>query len=288
MRRERPGRTVRGRRVGSLVGSVIGGLAFAFGCASDEREKTPTELYPSRYASAVCAEYESCCRANGLSFDRGKCELSAAIYVQGGVDRAAKAGAALDPAKADQCIEAAVAATKTCKTVSQVPAANVACASVWSGPKKNGESCNGDLECETTDNGIGACLKTAGPDNPGTCVTKTKGADGGHASVGDVCGKTPDGTIPTTIADCDGSGLQCSILSGTCSELVPIGQQCGNFNRCQKGAFCATDTCTEALPAGSACSENQQCAGGLCIKEKCAANAVGDITACTGIVGDGG
>lgn len=279
MRRERPVRAVR-RGLTATLGAVVFSGTFVVACGDDEPPKTPEELYAGQYASSTCAVMEPCCRANGLTFDPGNCTLGGAGYVQVGVDANLKAGAKLDPKIADECIKASVAATKQCTVVADDPDAHVLCARAWSGPKKSGEACNGDNECESTEQGPGVCLKTSGPDNPGVCVIRTS-----NAQIGDVCGKTPDGQIPTTIADCDGAGLQCNILSGTCSALVAIGEKCGSFNRCVKGAFCnGSATCVAGLEAGATCSVNQpaECASGVCIRGKCAQNGVGGLTPCTG------
>lgn len=273
MRRARPF-AVRGRR------PAFAGLAaaFAVACGSDE-SKSPIELYATQYANAVCSAMEKCCTDNALTFDSNACELGGAGFVQRGVDENVAAGATFDADLADKCIAAAAAATAKCTTVAADPAANAACAIVFSGPKKAGEKCTADIECQSSTKGQGVCIG-AGNGMSGTCATKTP-----DAALGDVCGKTAAGPAPATVADCDANGFQCNILSQTCSPLVDLGGSCGQFNRCRSGLFCDdSGVCAAALDAGAVCSENrpEQCASGVCVRGKCGANAVGTPKACTG------
>src|SRR5262245_51069178 len=54
-------------------------LAVVMACKSDDDEqKSPQDSYPGRFSQAVCTAMEPCCKANGLAFDRGSCELGGA------------------------------------------------------------------------------------------------------------------------------------------------------------------------------------------------------------------
>jgi len=256
------------------------GAASMGACGGEEDERTPVEVYASQYGDATCAVWESCCRANGLSFDRGKCGLFAAIYIQGDVDRHVAAGATFDASAADACIKAAVEATRSCTKNEDNRETRGACAKVWSGPKKTGEKCKSDMECASSTAGAGVCVG-ASSTVEGTCAVRTP-----NGELGDVCGKTPNAAeVPETVADC-GPELQCNLLSQTCSARVALGgTNCGDFNPCEKGLFCdASGVCVAGLDAGAACDQNvpEQCKSRTCINGTCAENAVGTLTPCTG------
>lgn len=271
--------------------TAAGAAVFVVACGGSDDEKAPVEVYASQYGNAVCAQWEGCCRANGLTFDRDKCGLYAAIYIQGDVDRHLAAGATFDPAAADKCIAAAVEATKACTLNEDFSDARNACALVWSGPTKTGGKCHNDIECASSSAGAGKCLGGS-TDVQGTCAILTSGG-----KLDAVCGKaqnmtagpgtTADGGLagPETVADC-GPDLQCNLLSQTCSPRVPLGgTHCNGFNPCEKGLFCdSSGTCVVGLDAGATCDVNapEQCASGACIKGKCGANPVGTPVSCTG------
>lgn len=260
--------------------SVLGAaLTGACGGGNDD-ERTPVEIYASQYGNATCAVWEGCCRANGLSFDRNKCGLYAAIYIQGDVDRHLAAGATFDPAAADNCIAEAVEATKACTKNEDRATTREACAKVWSGPKKVGDKCKGDFECESSAAGAGVCVG-ANSGVEGTCAIRTPGGN-----LGDVCGKAPNATeVPETVGDC-GPDNQCNLLSQTCSPRVSLGgSNCNDFNPCEKGLFCDdTGACVAGLEAGADCDVNapERCTSGACIRGKCGENAIGTLNPCTG------
>jgi hypothetical protein len=264
----------------AIVAASALGAAFTGACKSDDDERTPVEVYASQYGDATCAVWEGCCRANGLSFDRGKCGLFAAIYIQGDIDRHLAAGATFDPAAADNCIAEAVEATKACVKNEDRLKAREACARVWSGPRMTGDKCKSDMECASSTAGAGVCV--GGTANvEGTCSIRTP-----NGQLDDVCGKTVDATeVPETVADC-GPELQCNLLSQTCSPRVPLGgSTCSEFNSCEEGLFCDdTGVCVAGLDAGADCDVNvpERCTSGACILGKCGANAIGTLTPCTG------
>src|SRR5678815_5506663 len=94
------------RTMGVAARSALGAAILALSCGGNDHEEAPVEVYASQYGNAVCAQWEGCCRANGLTFDRNKCGLYAAIYVQGDVDRHIAAGATFNPEAANKCIAA--------------------------------------------------------------------------------------------------------------------------------------------------------------------------------------
>jgi hypothetical protein len=255
---------------------AAGAASFIAACGGGEDdERTPVDVYASQYGDATCAEWEGCCRANGLTFDRGKCGLYAAIYIQ--VDRHLAAGATFDPAAADECIREAVKATRAC-TKNEDTDARAACAKVWSGPKKTGEKCTSDIECASSTAGAGVCVGRT-PELEGTCAIRTSGG-----TLGEPCGKAVNATtIPETVVDC-GSDAQCALLAQTCTPLVALGGACDDFNRCEKGMFCDAKVCVTGLDAGADCDPNvpEQCTSGACIRGKCGANPIGTLSPCTG------
>jgi hypothetical protein len=277
MRRARPFAAVRGPSAIAAASAL--GVALTGACGGDDDQKSPVEIYASQYGNAICAEMESCGRANGLTFNRNECGLWAAIYVQGQVDRELAAGATFDPAAADKCIAAATEATRACTPNEDFAATRRECPLVWSGPKKIGDKCKDDIECESSTAGAGVCIGKS-PDIEGTCGIRTSGG-----VLNEVCGKTANATAPETVVDC-GPDNQCNLLSQTCSPRVPLGGiNCNDFNPCEKGLFCdSSGACVAGLDAGADCDENvpKQCTSGACIRGKCAANPVGTLIPCTG------
>lgn len=269
------------RRPAAIIAVCAAGAVWSGACFSDQtEERTPVEVYASQYGNATCAVWEDCCRANGLTFDRNKCGLYAAIYIQGDVDRHVAAGATFDPAAADDCIKEAVEATKACTKNEDFLAARVACAKVWSGPKKIGDQCKTDLECESSTAGAGVCIGATATVE-GTCAIRTPGG-----KLDEPCGKTPNAPeVPKSVVDC-GPENQCNLLSQTCSLRVALGgSTCNEFNPCERGLFCDdTGVCVAGLEAGAGCDVNvpEQCASGTCIRGKCGENAIGTLNPCTG------
>lgn len=261
-----------------LTPLLVGAFTIAAaGCSSDQGEISEDE-YPGRYADAVCGSMEPCCRDNGLAFDHGNCVLGGAGFVQAGVDQARKVGAVFDAQAADDCITGAARLARACSRTEDDAAVSAACSRVWSGTKKPGAPCSGDLECAPGPGGRGSCYGARLDGSAqGVCVVLTS-----PAKVDDVCG-VASGPPPATLADCRSSELQCDFGSRTCQPLTPIGAACPGFTTCVKSAHCdAAGTCSTKLAVDVPCSADGECSSGACISGACGKNGVGTPTPCTG------
>lgn len=245
-------------------------------CLRDPESKSPEDTYAGRYAGAKCEVLGSCCAANGLAWDPDNCVLGGAGYVQSGVDAAKAHGAVFDAAAAEECIRLTVEATRQCTSNDAV---TEACGRVFTGINPPGSTCTTDLDCEESTEGRGACYWTSATGEPlsGVCVIKTR-----PATIGAACAGT-SGSVPTTIADCDADGLQCT-LAGTCQPLGAIGDPCGTFARCDRSATCdpATSQCAARSAAWAPCQTDDECMSDLCIDGTCAENGAGAPTPCNG------
>jgi hypothetical protein len=246
----------------------------ASACSSDDSQPSQEDTYPGRYAHAWCAVLEPCCRANGLSFDEGRCELGGAAFGQQGVDAARAAGAVFDPDVANACIRRAALVTKTCTPLGSDPE-DAVCSQVFTGTKPPGDPCTSDLDCAATAAGRGSCYRPSGSSSAQCVILRAP------ARVGDACA-VASGPPPEELADCRASGLWCD-LSATCANPVAIGEPCGPLTRCVDGAYCdPSGACATALAQGASCVSNGDCESGLCLRGACAANGAGSLAPCTG------
>ena len=243
---------------------VLGGgflTVVVLACSS----KGADQDYATAYAKAVCDSMAPCCMANGLTFDKGQCELGGAGFVQGGNDNAKKLNAQFDQKSADDCVAAVRALAGQCKTGADDPVATFPCKRIWSGTKMPGAACQNAFEC-TAGAGYPACTNNV-------CVVMT-----GGAKIGDTCAGSA-----TTLADCNQAGLQCDALgSKTCIAQTAIGMNCGALTTCAKGAYCDMGKCAAQLAMGTACTADGACSSGLCLNGKCAANDLASSKPCNG------
>jgi hypothetical protein len=244
----------------------------AGGCA-----RSPQDEYAGRFAHAVCDQMESCCQQNGLTFDHGNCVLGGAGFVQAGVDQAEIHHAQYDSKAADACVAGAAWLAASCLPTGADPGIAQACGSVFVGTKSPGEACTSDFDCAPGDEGRGKCYAQSS-DGSGVCVLMYS-----PAQQGDTCLAQSGMAPPRVLADCERSDLQCDQGSATCKPLTAIGAGCPGFTTCVKDAYCdANQICAKRKASGEDCSKDLECAIGACISGKCAQNALGTLTPCTG------
>jgi hypothetical protein len=220
-------------------------------------------------SDAACGNVGKCCTDWGFKYDAAKCAERLKADVQQSVNNATAAtGVVYNPNKAGECVSAYKAIATACSvTDAQMTSWKLACNSIWTGTRANGEPCKDDFECAGAENGTATCATLHSLDGgvSGSCITVTSSNPHGtkgapcagtcrKESLGTVCSgssNSPPGASSCYVED----GLYCDESSSwKCVELVAVGGSCKGGEFCVKEAYCNSGTCAARIAVGGACA----------------------------------
>ncbi len=237
------------RKALGLMG-LVGGIAL-IACGDDE----PEAKYPNaesfctakaaeecKVASPACAITEAVCNAK-----RKDVCLTASGVATG-------QGRAYDSSKAEACIAKTteVYADRTINPTKE-EAFSEACARVFTGTRKQNESCTNAFECEAS--------LVCDLEKGGVCATEVEKTENQPcANPGETCAK----------------GFFCQNRGNlrVCTAKLKLDQPCSVEAPCEESLRCV-NTCVGKIPTGDPCDTNEACASGQCTAErKCGARTL--------------
>lgn len=254
------------------------------------------------FVSALCAEFATCCKAEGLPSDGLVCRALYGAFIPA-ASYNSQAGAA--------CLSEVRAAQDKC---TGNPMGTPSCSRISSGGgiRKPGETCEQDSDCAPADAGEVECaFSFANNAQTRQCQIQLPGTVGSKPCVGTRDGNTTfsfgaGDTIPTTGYICDvANGLTCNSTTLECQPLAAVGERCtsstyacvktaycdfqmnscrlfkaigatcSDHSECGPESYCAsgTKTCTARRANGQACTVNSECLSEDCTNGLCAPNA---------------
>lgn len=260
-------------RVLTYLGTSWCVLMLAAGCGKSDGGAVSRADFSPQAAKIFCDSFAQCCSAQGQPVNAQSCASTLSkSFEQSWAELGSKV--AFDEAAAGVCLNALRASVR-CGSADD-EAIEDACDRVFIGTVPAGQACESSQECAQPASGRVYCNQGDVNATQGVCTLE---AEGKHATLGEACFSTCDGSSCTAISSpAPGGGaapvdkfcyrkdgLYCG-PSAVCVQLKALGAACDSYDSCPVGSICTTDTkvCSPPRPNGSACQRDSECESGDC------------------------